>query len=50
MKENNHIPTQQNTFELLDRLQCLAIFKAVVRPGADAVYAGSKIAARRNSR
>lgn len=37
MKENNHT-TQQNTFELLAPAGSLAIFKAVVAAGADAVY------------
>ena len=41
MKENNHT-TQQNTFELLAPAGSLAIFKAVVAAGADAVYVGGK--------
>ena len=39
MKENNHT-TQQNTFELLAPAGSLAIFKAVVAAGADAVTWG----------
>ena len=42
MKENNHT-TQQNTFELLAPAGSLAIFKAVVAAGADAVYGGKQI-------